>query len=96
MTLGKMKKRSLRLLVLLVVVLAALIIRIGYWQLVRGNEMKDAVLRQQTGETAINASRGTIYDRNHKVLAESATVSAWVPQVICGRTKADSVWKTSA
>lgn len=78
MTLGKMKKRSQRLLVLLVVILAALIVRIGYWQIIRGNEMREAVLRQQTGETAINASRGTIYDRNHKVLAESATVNTVV------------------
>lgn len=78
MTLGRMKKRSLRLLVLLVLVLVALVIRIGYWQIVRGNEMKEAVMRQQTGQAAINASRGTIYDRNHKVLAESATVNTVV------------------
>lgn len=84
MTLGRMKKRSLRLLILLVLVLAALVIRIGYWQIVRGNEMKEAVMRQQTGQTAINPSRGTIYDRNHKVLAESATVNTVVcnPQQI--------------
>lgn len=84
MTLGRMKKRSLRLLILLVLVLAALVIRIGYWQIVRGNEMKEAVMRQQTGQAAINASRGTIYDRNHKVLAESATVNTVVcnPQQI--------------
>lgn len=84
MTLGKMKKRSLRLFAVLVVLLAALICRIGYWQVVRGGEMKEAVLRQQTGQTAINASRGTIYDRNQKVLAESATVNTVVcnPQQI--------------
>lgn len=84
MTLGRMKKRSLILLALLVLLLAALVVRIGYWQLVRGNEMKEAVLRQQTGQTAINAGRGTIYDRNQKVLAESATVNTVVcnPQQI--------------
>lgn len=84
MTLGKMKRRSLVLFALLATVLGALIFRIGYWQIVRGNEMKEAVLRQQTSEAAINASRGTIYDRNQKVLAESATVNTVVcnPQQI--------------
>lgn len=84
MTLGRMKKRSLILLALLVLLLAALVVRIGYWQIIRGNEMKEAVLRQQTGQTAINAGRGTIYDRNQKVLAESATVNTVVcnPQQI--------------
>ncbi len=79
-----MKKRALVLFVVLIGLLAALVCRIGYWQVVRGNEMKEAVLRQQTGETAINASRGTIYDRNQKVLAESATVNTVVcnPQQI--------------
>lgn len=84
MTLGKMKRRSLVLFALMAVVLGALIFRIGYWQIVRGNEMKEAVLRQQTSEAAIHASRGTIYDRNQKVLAESATVNTVVcnPQQI--------------
>lgn len=84
MTLSKMKKRSLVLFAFMVVFLVVLIVRIGYWQIVRGNEMKEAVLRQQTSEAAINASRGTIYDRNQKVLAESATVNTVVcnPQQI--------------
>ncbi len=84
MTLGKMKKRSLCLFAVLVTLLVVLIGRIAYWQVVRGSEMKEIVLRQQTGQTAINASRGTIYDRNQKVLAESATVNTVVcnPQQI--------------
>lgn len=84
MTLSRMKKRSVRLFAVLVILLAILICRIAYWQVVRGNEMKEAVLRQQTSRTAINASRGTIYDRNQKVLAESATVNTVVcnPQQI--------------
>ncbi len=84
MTLGKIKKRSLRLFAVLIALLTILVGRIAYWQVVRGGEMKEIVLRQQTGQTAINASRGTIYDRNHKVLAESATVNTVVcnPQQI--------------
>lgn len=84
MTLGKMKKRSLGLFAVLIALLVGLIGRVAYWQVVRGSEMKEIVLRQQTGQTAINASRGTIYDRNQKVLAESATVNTVVcnPQQI--------------
>lgn len=84
MTLGKMKKRSRVLFIFLFAIFGLLILRMGYWQVVRGNEMKEAVLRQQTNEAAINASRGTIYDRNQKVLAESATVNTVVcnPQQI--------------
>ena len=84
MTLGKMKKRSLRLFAVLISLLLILVGRVGYWQIIRGGEMKEVVLRQQTGQTAINASRGTIYDRNQKVLAESATVNTVVcnPQQI--------------
>ena len=31
-----------------------------------------------------------------KVVPASATASAWVPQAICGRTRADSVWNVAA
>lgn len=84
MTLGKIKFRSWILFALLIVAFGILIGRIGYWQIVKGDEMKDAVARQQTNEAAITASRGTIYDRNQKVLAESATVNTLVcnPQQI--------------
>ncbi len=89
MTLGKMKKRSVRLFAAFVALMFILILRIGYWQIIKGSEMKEAVLRQQTGQTAINASRGTIYDRNQRVLAESATVNTVVcnPQQVKKDTK---------
>lgn len=92
MTLGKIKKRALVLFVLMTAALALLILRLGYWQVVRGNEMKDAVIRQQTGKTAVNAGRGTIYDRNRKVLAESATVKTVVcnPQQVAKDCKSES------
>lgn len=84
MTLGKIKKRALVLFVLITAALLALIFRLGYWQIWRGSEMKEYVVRQQTGSTPVNAARGTIYDRNRKVLAESATVKTVVcnPQQI--------------
>ncbi len=84
MTLGKMRKRSIRLFVFFLALLVIIISRLFYWQIVRGNQMKEAAERQQTNQTAINARRGTIYDRNQNVLAESATVNTVVcnPQQI--------------
>ena len=84
MTLGKMRKRSIRLFVFFMALLVIIISRLFYWQVVRGNQMKEAAERQQTNQTAINARRGTIYDRNQNVLAESATVNTVVcnPQQI--------------
>jgi len=78
MTLNKMRKRAFVIFTLIVLALVGLVIRIGYWQIIRGEELKEAVLRQQTNQAGIIASRGTIYDRNQKVLAESATVNTVV------------------
>lgn len=84
MTISQMRKRAFIIFLLIASVLLALIVRVGYWQIIRGEELKEAVMRQQTNQTDIIASRGTIYDRNQKVLAESATVNTVVcnPQQI--------------
>ena len=74
---------------ILVTVLLLLILRVAYWQVVRGDDMRSAVERQQTGATNVIASRGTIYDRNGKALAESATVNTLIcnPQDIDKKTE---------
>ena len=74
---------------ILVTVLLLLILRVAYWQIVRGDDMRSAVERQQTGATNVIASRGTIYDRNGKALAESATVNTLIcnPQDIDKKTE---------
>ena len=84
MTLGRMRKRSIFLFALFLVFLIYVISHLFYWQVIKGNQLKDAAERQQTNQTAINARRGTIYDRNQNVLAESATVNTVVcnPQQI--------------
>ena len=64
--------------IVVVAFLLALILRVAYWQIIRGEEMRAAVERQQTGATEVIASRGTIYDRNGKALAESATVNTLI------------------
>ncbi len=45
------------------------------WSIVRGEEMEGRAARQQLSDTTIAANRGTIYDANMNVLAQSAT--AW-------------------
>lgn len=76
---SKMRKRTLIIFTCIVVLLAALIVRVGYWQFVRGAELKGYAVEQQTRETVVNANRGTIYDRNGKAIAQSASVDT----VIC-------------
>ncbi len=57
-----------------VVLLGALGVRIGYWQIIRGEQMRKEATLQQTRDRAITSKRGTIYDRNGKELAVSASV----------------------
>ncbi|MCH5185870.1 MAG: PASTA domain-containing protein [Oscillospiraceae bacterium] len=69
-----LKSRMMVLFVFIFIVFAALIMRVGYWQIVKGEELKAKAVRQQTRERAVTANRGYIYDRNEKVLAKSVTV----------------------
>ena len=48
--------------------------RLFYIQIVKGEEYADKALSQQLSDTEITASRGTIYDSDGNVLAQSATV----------------------
>lgn len=78
MSITKMKRRTLIIFTIFITLLGILIFRLAYWQLVRGEELKGAASQQQTSKTTITASRGKIYDRNGKVLAESGTVNTLV------------------
>lgn len=60
--------------VIITVLLVALIVRLANLQLVDANDLKDRALDQYANEVTISAKRGTIYDRNYKALAISATV----------------------
>ncbi|MBR2916828.1 MAG: peptidoglycan glycosyltransferase, partial [Clostridia bacterium] len=52
----------------------ALIVRIAYLQIVKGEELTIAAREQQTVDSLITPERGNIYDRNYKVLASNMTV----------------------
>lgn len=70
----KVKKRSLVLLIVYSIIIIALVFRIGYYQIVKGEEFSKKAYLNQTLNRIINPKRGTIYDRNGKDLAISASV----------------------
>ena len=76
--LGKAKKRIGRLTLIIVFFLSLTLIRVAYLQIFKCKEYRTAVIEQQTQSSKVNAMRGTIYDRNGKVLAESATVDSLI------------------
>ena len=71
---GKTSKLRIRAIILILAfVSVALLLRLGYWQFVKGSELQKGAIEQQTRDVKINSKRGTIYDRNLKALAVSAT-----------------------
>ncbi len=67
-------KMNIVLAVMITLGFCGLIGRLYYLQLVDFEENRTRALRQQLRPTTIAAQRGTIYDRNMKTLAASATV----------------------
>ncbi|MDD6308607.1 MAG: penicillin-binding transpeptidase domain-containing protein [Clostridia bacterium] len=70
-----MKKRIIFLYGVFVVLIVALVIRTGYLQFISGGKLKREAIEQQTRDSIVSSSRGTIYDRNYKVLAQSASTN---------------------
>lgn len=68
------KKRIVFCLYLVFAALIVLICRVGWHQFVRGEEYSQMAIEQQTRDRVITSKRGTIYDRNMKPLAVSASV----------------------
>ena len=58
---------------LILVLLFALMIRMGYWQIVKADDLRVMAIEMQKVDTEINPSRGSIYDSRMNVLAESVT-----------------------
>ena len=56
------------------ILVAAIIINLGWIQLVKGDEYSAIAENQQLGDRIVNAKRGTIYDATMNVLAKSADV----------------------
>lgn len=70
----KMLKRLLILSVVVIFLLTTSGVRVFYLQAVRGEELARKAESQQLKDTEISAMRGTIYDADGNVLAQSATV----------------------
>ncbi|MBE7031925.1 MAG: stage V sporulation protein D [Ruminococcaceae bacterium] len=70
----KQKKRIMLLLFLVVVIFFALLVRVAWLQIVRGEWLSSAAREQQTSDNTISPERGLIYDRNMKVLATNLSV----------------------
>ena len=77
-SINSIKKRILPMVIIVLVCMALLVLRLSYWQILRGEELSVKVKNQQTGTSIITASRGTIYDRNGKALAESVSANTLV------------------
>ena len=72
------KKRILIAFGVLFIMLAALCLRLGWIQIVKGSEYSKMATEQQTRDVPIEAKRGVIYDTNGNELAVSATCySVW-------------------
>lgn len=72
------KRRIYILFAIFVAVLLCTTGVVAKLQIFNYDEYNDAVLRQQTRSAKVTAMRGTIYDRNSKALAESASVNTLV------------------
>ncbi len=70
----RMLKRVLILAVVIIFLLTTSAARVFYLQIVRGEELALKAETQQLKDTEITAMRGTIYDDEGNVLAQSATV----------------------
>ncbi len=69
-----MKKMLFVVIVLTAVCFTVLIGRLAYLQIVVGEPYQEKAINQQLRETTVKSRRGTIYDRNLNVLAQSANV----------------------
>ncbi len=80
----KTKKRIVLALYISFALCLLLAVRIGWLQFVRGDELQKEAVQQQTRDKIITSKRGTIYDRNMKPLAVSASVYTVVanPKII--------------
>lgn len=69
------KKRILMILILFILSIMTMGIRLCYVQLAEGGKLQMLAKEQHTRDRPIPATRGNIYDRNLKILAQSASVA---------------------
>lgn len=65
--------RIITVLIGAIALLALLLVRVGWIQAVNGDDYSRQAAMQQTKDMAVSSKRGTIYDRNMSVLAQSSS-----------------------
>lgn len=70
----KLRKRALMVLIVFTLLMLLLSSRLVYLQIIDGPNLQKEAIEQQTRDNQVASKRGTIYDRNMKALAQSATV----------------------
>ena len=69
-----MKKKMLIVVAVFILGFIWVLINLTKWQIIRGDELAQKALEQQTRDKTINSKRGAILDRNGNVLAASISV----------------------
>ncbi len=83
----KMESRSMQAFIIFCAALLLIIGNLFWIQIVKGEEYRLKAERNQLSDTVIAANRGTVYDSNMKVLAQSA--SAWLVYINPSKIKTD-------
>lgn len=85
------QKRRLAVFFAFVVLgMAVLTFRLGWYQIIRREYFYDLALNQRTTDATVTADRGAIYDRNGKTLAvSSVTYTIWARPAYCATGKTD-------
>jgi stage V sporulation protein D (sporulation-specific penicillin-binding protein) len=83
----RLRTRGLIAASLVTLAVLAVIIRVGYLSLYKGDELRSKAERRQLYDSTISAGRGVIYDANMKVLAQSA--SAWLVYAVPSKIEDD-------
>ncbi len=66
------RKRLFVLMTILISCMVLLAFRVGYWNIIKGDELQEEAISQWISDTVVMPKRGAIYDRNGSVLAQSA------------------------
>lgn len=68
------QRTAILILLILVLGFGAAVLRLAYLTTVQSSELQESAVDLQLADTTVSAKRGTIYDANGNVLAESASV----------------------
>jgi len=71
---SKIKKKIIKVFAVIIAILFILTLWVARIMLIKGDQYKKEALEQQTRDRLITPKRGTVYDRNGKPLAVSASV----------------------